>query len=108
VRAASFYKDLYPALIRLHILYHAAREPIFGLAIIEELRRHGYRCSPGTLYPILHRMEERRYLASKKELVGGKLRRVYRATGLGRKALWAARAKVKELYGELFEEPSAR
>lgn len=50
-------KDLYAGLIRLHVLHHAAIEPIFGLGIIEELRRHGYELSPGTLYPLLHGLE---------------------------------------------------
>jgi uncharacterized membrane protein YphA (DoxX/SURF4 family) len=36
-------KDLYSGLIRLHILHHAAYEPIFGLGIIEELGRHGFQ-----------------------------------------------------------------
>jgi len=37
----------------------ADEEPIYGLAMIEELRRHGYEPSPGTLYPILHSLEAR-------------------------------------------------
>ncbi len=98
------YRDIYPGLIRLHILFHATEGPIFGLGILEELRRHGYQCSPGTLYPILHRLEERGYLVSKQELVEGRIRRTYRSTRLGRKALESARIKVRELYGELFEE----
>ena len=40
-------KDLYGGMIRLHILHHAAKEPVFGLGIIEELRHHGYQLSPG-------------------------------------------------------------
>jgi PadR family transcriptional regulator PadR len=51
-------------MIRLHILYHAARAPVFGLGIIEELARHGYKLSPGTLYPLLHGMERKGYLRS--------------------------------------------
>ncbi|VDB02117.1 hypothetical protein BANRA_05451 [Klebsiella pneumoniae] len=50
-------KDLYGGLIRLHILHHAAEEPVFGL-IIEELRRHGYEMSAGTVYPMLHGPEK--------------------------------------------------
>ena len=46
-------RDLYSGLIRLHILHHAVKEPIFGLGMAEELARHGYRISPGTLYPLL-------------------------------------------------------
>src|ERR1039458_10522709 len=51
-------RELYSGLIRLHVLHHAAEEPIFGLGMVEELARHGYRISPGTLYPLLHRSEE--------------------------------------------------
>jgi DNA-binding PadR family transcriptional regulator len=96
-------KDLYSGLIRLHILHHAMHEPIFGLGIIEELARHGYALSPGTLYPLLHGLERKRYLKSSIE-TRGRPRRVYRATARGRKALAAAREKVRELFGELFED----
>lgn len=97
-------QDLYSGLIRLHILHHAVEEPIFGLAIIEELGRHGYKLSAGTLYPILHGLERRGYLRSRRERSGKRLRRVYRATPRGRKVLEAAKEKVRELFGELFEE----
>ena len=50
-------RDLYSGLMRLHILHHAVEGPVFGLGMAEELARHGYRISPGTLYPLLH--EER-------------------------------------------------
>ena len=96
-------KDLYAGLIRLHILHHAAEEPIFGLGIIEELGRHGYTLSAGTLYPILHGLESRGYLKSKPERLGKRFRRVYRVTPKGRRALEAAKVKVRELFGELFE-----
>lgn len=97
-------KDLYSGLIRLHILHHAAREPIFGLGIIEELARHGYKLSAGTLYPMLHDMERKGYLYSNEERSGRHSRRLYRATPLGKEALEAAKEKVRELFGELFEE----
>jgi DNA-binding PadR family transcriptional regulator len=95
---------LYSGLIRLHVLHHAVAEPpIFGLGIIEELGRHGYKLSPGTMYPILHGLEQKGYLRSKVEREGKRRRRVYRATARGRFALEAAREKVRELFGELFE-----
>jgi DNA-binding PadR family transcriptional regulator len=97
-------KELYVGLIRLHILHHAVHEPIFGLGIIEELARHGYKLSAGTLYPLLHGMEEKGYLRSAPSHHDGRIRRVYRATARGRRALEAAKGKVKELFGELFEE----
>jgi PadR family transcriptional regulator PadR len=95
--------DLIAGLIRLHILYHASREPVFGLEMIRELRRHGYELSPGTLYPVLHGPETNGYLRSSARLSNGRIRRLYRATPLGRRALKEARAKVRGLFGELFE-----
>ena len=97
-------KELYSGMVRLHILYHASKEPIFGLSIIEELARHGYKLSPGTLYPILHGMEDKGYLRSTEKREGRQMRRFYRATPVGRKALKSAKEKVRELVGELFEE----
>jgi PadR family transcriptional regulator PadR len=94
---------LYSGLIRLHILHHAVHEPIYGLSIIEELGRHGYRLSAGTLYPLLHGLEKKGYLRSAATREGRAVRRVYRATARGRKALEAAKDKVRELFGELLE-----
>jgi DNA-binding PadR family transcriptional regulator len=96
-------KDLYSGLIRLHILYHAGEGPIFGLEIIEELSRHGYKLSPGTIYPILHGMEKRGYLRSENQEAKGHYRRVYQITPKGKEALKRAKGKVKELFGELFQ-----
>lgn len=95
--------DLHGGLIRLHILYHASREPVFGLGIIEELGRHGYRLSPGTLYPMLHALEKKGYLRSNQTRVNQHVRRVYHITRRGRAALGSAKIKVRELFGELFE-----
>ena len=97
-------KELYSGLIRLHILYHASKGSIFGLWIIEELGRHGYKLSPGTLYPILHALERKGYLRSREKRDGRQVRRLYQATAAGRKALAAAKVKVRELVGELFED----
>jgi PadR family transcriptional regulator, regulatory protein PadR len=96
--------DLYSGLIRLHILYHASCQPIFGLSIIEELARHGYKLSPGTLYPVLHGLEGKGYLRSSRERNGRQIRRLYRATPKGRRALTAAKKRVRELFAEIFEE----
>ncbi len=97
-------QSLYGALIRLHILHHAAKEAVFGLWFIEELARHRYRISPGTLYPILHEMERKGYLRSDKRQARGRIRRVYKATKTGRKALRLAKERVRELFGELFDK----
>lgn len=96
-------QDLYIGLVRLHVLHHAAEETIFGLGIIRELGRHGYRLGPGTIYPLLHAMERRGWLKSEQRLVSGHNRKVYLATAAGRKALAKARKQVQELYEEMCE-----
>jgi len=101
-------QEFYGGLIRLHILHHAAREAIFGLWLIEELRRHGYRIGPGTLYPILHSLEKRGLLRSTTQRVGRSARRMYSATARGRRTLERAKIKVRELFGEILEDGEAR
>ncbi len=95
------HQELLKGLIRLHILHHAAKEPFYGQWMIHELARHGYRLSPGTLYPMLHGLERRGYLKSKNERDGRTFRRVYSATALGREANKLCKIQVRELIGEL-------
>jgi DNA-binding PadR family transcriptional regulator len=88
--------------MRVHILHHSTeKEGIYGVGIMEELERHGYRISPGTLYPILHEMERGGLLKSGHTNVGGKLRKVYRATSAGRKTLRELKRFVTELSEEV-------
>lgn len=101
---APDYHVLYSGLIRLHVLHHAAEEPVYGLGMISELARHGYRISPGTLYPLLRGLEKKGYLRSSSKADGRVRRTFYRATGPGKKALKAAKAQVRELFHELMEE----
>ena|SRR5690242_11936962 len=103
VMATADHHELLGGLIRLHVLHHAAEGELYGHWMIEELRRHGYRVSPGTLYPMLHAMERRGYLKSKVQGAGRRARRMYRATKKGRDALAFAKSRVRELFGELIE-----
>ncbi len=96
-------KDFFLGFVKIHILYHASKEPVYGAELIEELGRHGYKISCGTLYPILHRLNNDRYLALKQKNVGGKIRKYYRITTKGRKALWECRCKIQELINEVIE-----
>jgi DNA-binding PadR family transcriptional regulator len=89
--------------IRLHILYHAAKDEVYGAEITEELVRHGYRISQGTLYPTLHLLEGLGYLRSKRQTVHGRWRTYYRATPAGKKVLADARLKLLELVAEVIE-----
>jgi len=96
--------DLYMGFIRIHILYHAGKERVYGAALMEELARHGYQVGPGTLYPMLHALEEKGLLVSETEVVGGKRRRYYRITAYGADALGNARAHILEVIQEINEE----
>ncbi|MGE0282522.1 MAG: PadR family transcriptional regulator [Rhizobiaceae bacterium] len=97
------HQDLLSGLIRLHVLHHAVEDEVYGQWMIEELARHGYRLSAGTLYPMLRAMEKKGYLVSEERRAGRSIRRVYKATELGREALERARGKVRELIGEMME-----
>jgi DNA-binding PadR family transcriptional regulator len=94
------HRDLLSGLVRLHVLHHAAEREIYGQWMIDELARHGYRLSPGTLYPMLHRMERDGYLKSRAVRAGRALRRFYRITAKGRSGLAVAKQQIGEFIGE--------
>jgi PadR family transcriptional regulator, regulatory protein PadR len=96
-------RDIFLGFIKIHILYHASKEPVYGLWLIEELGRHGYKLSPGTLYPILHRLEQENLLKSYSENISGKIRKYYKITLKGERMLLKIREKIKELVDEVME-----
>lgn len=97
-------RDFFLGFIKIHVLHHAAHEPIYGVAMIAELARHGYELSPGTLYPLLHTLEEQGYLARTDQVVEGRVRKYYVITNEGRDALQEAKHKIAELVQEVLEE----
>ncbi len=90
--------------IKIHILHHAAKDRVYGLWFIEELKRHGYDISPGTLYPIFHALEKGGLLTCEERNVNGKIRKYYRTTSKGKSTLKVARTKAQELLHELLED----
>lgn len=97
-------REFFLGFIKVHILFHASKEPIFGVEIARELGRHGYNVSPGTLYPVLHRLEKEGYLERNSKVVGGKVRKYYTITQQGFKVLNEARKKIRELVNEVVEK----
>lgn len=97
-------REFFLGFIKIHILYHAAREPVFGAEIAVELSRHGYAISPGTLYPTLHRMEKEGYLESSSRVVRGRVRKYYQATERGKRMLEESKRKIRELVNEVLKE----
>jgi len=98
------HRDLLSGLVRLHILYHASEQEIYGQWMVDELAEHGYRLSPGTLYPMLHVMERKGYLVSCTKKEGKVTRKYYRATAKGLEGLAVARERLRELVGETMPE----
>ena len=87
---------------KVHILHHAGEEPVHGQWVLKELRRHGYEISPGTLYPLLERMERRGWLKCRRDArAGGRGRKNYSLTALGRKVLAMVREQIEELHREV-------
>lgn len=96
-------RSLFLGFVKLHILYHAGEGRVFGLEMIRELARHGYDLSPGTLYPLLHRMAGEGLLAVKAVVAGGRTRKYYSLTPAGAEALAQGRARAGELLREIGE-----
>ena len=100
-------RDFFLGFVKVHVLHHASQGPVYGVWFMEELARHGYQLSPGTLYPLLHNLEAAGYLKRDARVVDGKVRKYYEITPLGRKALSEARAKIQELIDEISEPARA-
>src|SRR5438270_13828219 len=94
------FDDLLTGFIRLHVLHRAAEQEIYGHWMMNELAHHGYRLSPGTLYPMLHTMERKGYLTSRLRREGRIARRLYKATKLGKQGLALAKVRIREFTGE--------
>ena len=109
MRANNVTREILLGFWKVHILHHAAERPIYGQWIADELRHHGYHISPGTLYPLLARMEANGWLkglASREPSL--RRRKEYRLTAEGKKILTFLRAQVKELHNEVVPKPVAR
>ena len=97
-------RDIHLAFIKMHILYHAAQEEVFGIGLIKELKRHGYKLSPGTLYPTLAKMQQSGLLTCECRTVQHKQRKYYRITRAGEALLDEVKEKLEELYDEIVKE----
>ncbi len=94
-------REFFLGFVRVHLLHHASRDPVYGAWFIEEIGRHGYDVSPGTLYPLLHNLAEAGYLSREDRVVDGKVRKYYSITPLGNEVLTEARTRIQELVDEI-------
>ncbi len=102
-KTEAMFRDFLLAFVRLRILFHALREPIYGLDFLREMNRQGYHISPGTLYPIFRKLVEEGYLEVYQQVVAGKVRKYYRTTWKGEQTLRETYAKARKLWEEIRE-----
>lgn len=95
--------DFFSSFIKIHILHHCLKDEIYGAWMMEELEEHGYKISPGSLYPLLRSLEQKGLINSREEQDGKIKRKYYRITAKGKKELSQAKEKLKELIGEILE-----
>jgi DNA-binding PadR family transcriptional regulator len=101
---SKFFRDLLLGFVKVHVLYHASCGEVYGAGISSELSRHGYKLSPGTLYPLLHNLEAADFLEREDRVVDGKVRKYYHITPLGEQAFEEAKVKILELVEEVTEQ----
>ncbi|MCW4016598.1 MAG: PadR family transcriptional regulator [Candidatus Bathyarchaeota archaeon] len=96
-------RSFFLGFIKIHILYHATKEPIYGVGIMKEIARHGYAVGPSLIYPTLQSLEKQGLLKSSKRVVGGKVRKYYKTTEKGRELLEESMTKIVELVNEVLK-----
>ncbi len=100
-KLSSIERKLFLGFIQIHILHHASENPIYGVWMMEELESHGYKVSPGTLYPLLGKMEKDGLLDKEEKKVDGRIIKYYFTTELGAQALVSAKEQAKKLFHEV-------
>jgi PadR family transcriptional regulator PadR len=86
-----------PELLVLDLL---TRRPMYGYELvraIEQATGQMLKFGEGCIYPVLHRLENDEFLASRREIVSGRSRVVYRLTASGRKKLAGSIAGWKSI-----------
>jgi DNA-binding PadR family transcriptional regulator len=102
IDAKALQREILLGFWKIHILHHAAQGPVVGQWMIQELRHHGYDVSPGTIYPLLSRLEERDWLKCKSDPGGGpRAKKEYSLTKGGHGVLAFLRNQIEELYREV-------
>jgi len=75
--------------------------PSYGYAIVKELNQRAeeiLKLGEGTIYPVLHRMEDKELITAKWRLAeNGRQRKYYRLTPKGRRALASSREQWQTL-----------
>ena len=83
-------KSLLSGSLSMLLLRLLSEKDMYGYEMIDTLRKRSenvFELKAGTLYPLLHSLEEKHYLTSYEQEVFGKTRKYYGITKEGRKFL---------------------
>ena len=83
-------KELLKGSTDMLVLTLIEKEPMYGYQMIKELSKKSeniFNLQEGTLYPILHTLEEKNYISSYWDETGAKRRKYYAITEKGKKKL---------------------
>ena len=72
---------------------------MYGYEMIDTLKKRSenvFELKAGTLYPLLHGLEEKQFVTSYEQEVLGKVRKYYQITGEGKKHLEQKKSEWKE------------
>lgn len=92
-------KSLISGSTSMLILKLLEEKDMYGYEMIDTLRNKSnnvFELKAGTLYPLLHGMEEKDYVKAYEQEVGGKTRKYYSLTKAGRKQLRVKEDEWKE------------
>ena len=95
-------RDFIRGFVKFYTLWRASKGEVYGVEIMQEMRKLGFNLSPGTLYPALHALLEERDVIVTSRKVNGKIRKCYRATAKGRKELEEVRERLVVLMRKIF------
>jgi PadR family transcriptional regulator PadR len=94
-------QSFWQGLVRLVVLHQASRGPVYGRRLSKFFREQGYSISPGSLYPLLHRLERAGWLQSRLKVYKGRARKYYDITPQGQSCLEEVRREVTPLVREV-------
>ena len=95
-------KSLISGSTAMLILKLLEEKDMYGYEMIETLRERSenvFELKAGTLYPLLHSLEEKRFLISYEKDSAGKVRKYYAITGSGKREL-AEKKKAWKTYAK--------
>ncbi|MCI8533137.1 MAG: PadR family transcriptional regulator [Lachnospiraceae bacterium] len=92
-------KSLVSGSMAMMILKLLSEKDMYGYEMIDTLRKRSenvFELKAGTLYPLLHSLEDKRYLLSYEQEAVGKIRKYYQITKNGRKHLEEKKSQWQE------------